>query len=281
MTIAEALAKLHEGFTQVASDFALPEAERVLIFLLDCPRSYIYVNGNDVLPEKTVQQIEKIMRRRRLDEPLAYILGSAYFYNREFKVSPAVLIPRPDTEILVEEVLKREAGERQRFLDLGTGSGCIAAILTEERPLWKCIAIDRSLFALLVAKSNRRSDFALVCADRLSAIKPSHLFDFIVSNPPYIPSSIVEELPKSVRGFEPRVALDGGVKGLDFLRYLAENAALLLKPEGRIYCEIGFDQGDAAPALFTQCRWRDIMVQKDLGGRPRVIRSIRPEGQSI
>jgi len=280
MTLTQALTTLRDAFTPVSGEFALPEAERVLTFLLDCPRSRLYLNGDQDLAPAMVRKLDDIIRRRERDEPLAYILGSAYFYNREFMVTPAVLIPRPDTEILVEEVLKNETGARLRFIDLGAGSGCIAAILTQERPAWQCIAIDRSIAALAVAKKNRKSPYSLVCCDRLEAIGPEGSFDFIVSNPPYIPSPVIPALPVSVRRFEPVVALDGGADGLDFLRYIAENAPLLLKPDGRIYCEIGYDQGDSASAVFKGRAWRDITVNKDLGSRPRVVRATRPGKQS-
>jgi release factor glutamine methyltransferase len=280
MTLTQALTTLRNAFTPVAAECALPEAERVLTFLLDCPRSRLYTDGNDPLPDQTVRQIERIIHRRERDEPLAYILGSAYFYNREFTVSSAVLIPRPDTEILVKEVLNNETRARLRFLDLGAGSGCIAAVLTQERPAWQCIAIDRSMAALAVARMNRRSAFSLVCCDRLSAIRPDGSFDFIVSNPPYIPSPVIGALPVSVRRFEPLGALDGGVDGLDFYRSIADSGALLLKRGGKIYGEIGYDQADAATRIFAGRGWIDITVLKDLGGRPRVVRATRPEKRS-
>jgi release factor glutamine methyltransferase len=258
MTLSQALSHLSNAFSPVAAEFALSEAERVLTFLLDCPRSRIYLSGDQDLAPAMLRTLDDIIRRRKRDEPLAYILGSAYFFNREFSVTPAALIPRPDTEILVEEVLKNETGARLRFIDLGTGSGCIAAILTQERPAWLCIATDRSMAALAVAKKNRRSAFSLVCSDRLEAIGPNGSFDFIVSNPPYIPTPDIATLQESVRCFEPVVALDGGADGLDFFRYFAENAPLLLKPDGRIYCEIGYDQSDSASGIFRGRAWRDI-----------------------
>jgi release factor glutamine methyltransferase len=281
MTLAQALATLRDAFTPVAAEFALPEAERVLTFLLDCPRGRLYTGGDDQLPDETAGRIERIIARRTRDEPLAYILGSAYFYNREFAVTPAVLIPRPDTEVLVEEVLTNEPDARLRFLDLGTGSGCIAAILAQERPAWQCIAIDRSMPALAVAKMNRRSAFSLVCCDRLEAIKPNGLFDFIVSNPPYIPATAIPKLPGSVRGFEPLDALDGGVDGLDYYRYCADSAMVLLKKDGRIYCEIGYDQADAVMGIFCGRGWSDVIMRKDLGNQPRVVRALWPKGQGI
>ena len=281
MTLAQALTALRDAFTPVAAEFALPEAERVLTFLLDCARSRLYTGGNEDLPDEMERRIERIMRRRSLEEPLAYILGSAYFYNREFTVTPSVLIPRPDTEMLIEEVLANEPDCRLRFLDLGTGSGCIAAILTQERPAWRCIAIDRSMAALAIAKLNRRSAFSLVCADRLEAIGPARSFDFIVSNPPYIPAPAIARLPGSVRRFEPLDALDGGVDGLDYFRYLAQNAPIVLASSGRIYSEIGYDQADAAQGIFAGRGWSDITVQKDLGGRPRVVRATWPKEQTV
>jgi release factor glutamine methyltransferase len=276
MTLTQALTALRDSFTPVSGAFALPEAERVLTFLLNCSRSHLYLTGATELPPATAHRIDGIIRRRSTDEPLAYILGSAYFYNREFVVSPEVLIPRPDTEILVEEVLKRETGDGRSFIDLGTGSGCIATVLAEQNPSWHGVAIDLSPNTLLIARRNSRNGFSLVCGDRLSAIRERQVFDFIVSNPPYIQSSALPLLQKSVRDFEPLSALDGGPDGLDFYRYLAIEAGPLLKRSGRIYCEIGFDQGEAAATTFAEQGWTNVKVTKDLGGHPRVVQAIAP-----
>jgi release factor glutamine methyltransferase len=273
MTITNTLQLIQEKLSVVSGEFALPEAERILTFLLNCSRSELYLPQQKELPDVTLKKIQKIIKRRLKNEPLAYIIGSVYFYDREFIVTPEVLIPRPDTEILVEEVLKNEKRGACRFLDMGTGSGCIAAVLTEQNSGWKAVASDISFPALRIAKKNCPESVTLLCGDRLSGIKA--LFDFIVSNPPYIKSQVLPTLDKSVRNFEPLRALNGGPDGLDFYRYLAKAAMPLLKDRGRIYCEIGYDQGKDVPEVFKEKGWKDISITKDFGNRPRVLQAIK------
>ncbi|MBN1129392.1 MAG: peptide chain release factor N(5)-glutamine methyltransferase [Chitinispirillaceae bacterium] len=277
MTISQSLTTLREAFSSFAGEYALSEAERVLTYLLDCPRSQLYLSPAAELPDEIAQALDGIIRRRSRDEPLAYILGSAYFFNREFVVDPSVLIPRADTEILVETVLKNESEKEVRFIDLGTGSGCIATILSSQNPSWRGVAIDHSPAAVSIARRNGKDGFSLLCCDRLTALRSAGTFDFLVSNPPYIKSSAIGNLPKSVGTFEPLAALDGGIDGLDFYRYLAENAPLLLKSGGRIYCEIGYDQGETVPAIFTGRGWVAVNVTRDFGGHQRVMFARRPE----
>lgn len=278
MTILHSLRFIQKKLQPVSGEFALPEAERILTFLLNCSRSELYLAQGKKLPVETAKKIHAVIKRRIKDEPLAYILGGTYFYNREFTVTPDVLIPRPDTEILIEEVLANEPPAARRFLDFGTGSGCIAAVLTEKNSCWKAVATDSSFPALKIARRNCPKDIPFLCCDRLSAIKNNRRqrFDFIVSNPPYIRSSVVPALDKSVRGFEPLQALDGGPDGLDFFRYLAKTAPPLLAECGRIYCEIGYDQGDDVPEIFSLYGWKSISLTNDLGKKQRVLRAIKP-----
>lgn len=275
MTIGESLAYIQNALASSAGEFAIPQAEEILCTLTGLSRSNLYLSSKKQLSDTTEEQIRSIVTRRLSEEPLAYILKSAYFYNREFFVSPSVLIPRPDTETLVEEVLKRESPTARMFLDVGTGSGIIACILTEQRP-WKGIALDLSLGALKVAKKNRRSDIALICSDLFSALKPAHQFDFIVSNPPYIADQSVQELDYGVKAFEPLLALHGGGDGLNFYRQFALHAADYIKKNGYIYCEIGYDQEDVCRKIFETCGWRTVTVTYDLGHNPRVITAMVP-----
>jgi release factor glutamine methyltransferase len=275
MTLHQALQHIQQRLAPASGECALPEAERILTFLLKCSRSELYLSRQKKLPAAVAENIRTIIKRRSTEEPLARILGSAYFYNREFIVTPDVLIPRPDTEILVEEVLNNEAGKTLRFLDMGTGSGCIAAVLAEQNPAWKAAATDISFPALKIAQKNCPKNVALFCADRLSAFKKQMPFDFIVANPPYIRSSVLPTLDKSVRNFEPLRALDGGKNGLDFYQYLATAAPPLLCDGGRIYCEIGYDQEDTVSDIFSLAGWNSVSVTKDLGNRPRVLRAIK------
>jgi release factor glutamine methyltransferase len=270
MTIGEALVHIRDALTPSNGEFALPQTEEILMTITGFDRAHLYMAKNTRLPETSIDKINSIIARRINNEPLAYILGSAYFYDREFNVSPSVLIPRPDTEILIEKVLGQQPATPQRFLDIGTGSGIIASILTEHRP-WKAVAVDISIDALRVARSNRRSSFGLVCSNLFTALKPEHQFDFIVSNPPYIDKKSMSTLDNDVRDFEPHCALSGGEDGLFFYRQFAMQAADFIKKDGCIYCEIGYDQRDACHTIFSTHHWRDIAVTYDLNSHPRVI----------
>ena len=261
------LKNIQSRLSPVAGEFALPEAERILGFLLKRSRSELYLDRkHEPLSPPLAQKIETIIIRRLTNEPLAYILGSAFFYHKEFIVTPDVLIPRPDTEILIEEVLKHEPALRLRFLDIGTGSGCIAATLTEQKQTWHATATDLSFRALTVARKNCGPKASFACVNLVSAIKRKAVFNFIVCNPPYIKTNELPGLQSSVRSFEPLSALDGGDDGLDFYRLLAKTTPPLLLQGGRIYCEIGYDQGETVPDIFRACGWTKIEVTRDYGG---------------
>jgi release factor glutamine methyltransferase len=274
MTTAGLLHNIRVRLAPVAGDFALPEAERILGFLLNCSRSELYLDQRQPAPA-LAQSVEAIIARRLDDEPLAYILGSAFFYDKEFVVSPDVLIPRPDTEILVEEVLKHEPAHHCRFLDIGTGSGCIAAALTGQKTGWRALGVDLSFRALTIARKNCGPRVSFACVNFLSALKIRSCFDFIVSNPPYIKTADLPALQPSVRNYEPKSALDGGIDGLDFYRLMASATPPLLRPGGGIYCEIGYDQGQSVPEIFNASGWTAIEVTRDYGGNPRVVRARR------
>ncbi|MBN1601567.1 MAG: peptide chain release factor N(5)-glutamine methyltransferase [Chitinispirillaceae bacterium] len=276
MTISEALTYLQKALVSSSGELALPHSEEILCTLTGLNRFNLYLSSKKLLSDKTVEQIRMIIERMLSDEPLQYILESAYFYNREFLVSPSVLIPRPDTETLVEAVLKKEKAERKTFLDIGTGSGIIACLLTELKP-WKCVAIDISINALNVAQKNRRSDIAFLCCDLFNALRPLHQFDFIVSNPPYIKDSLVQELDNSVKAFEPHLALRGGDDGLKYYRQIAYHGAQYIRKDGHIYCEIGYDQEEKCKEIFKTYGWRNVTVIYDLGNNPRVITAQVPE----
>lgn len=276
MTISEALSYIQNALMSSSGELAIPHSEEILCTLTGLNRSNLYLSSKVLLSGRTIEQIRVIIERMLSDEPLQYILESAYFYNREFLVSPSVLIPRPDTETLVETVLKKENAERKTFLDIGTGSGIIACTLTELRP-WKCVALDISIDALSVAQKNRRSDIVFLCCDLFSALRPLHQFDFVVSNPPYIKDSLVRELDNSVKAFEPHLALRGGDDGLKFYRQIAYHGAQYIRNDGYIYCEIGYDQEERCKEIFKADGWRNVTVIYDLGNNPRVITAQVPE----
>ena len=277
MTVHDALRYIQSLLQPVIGEYAVPQSEEILETLLKCTRTELYLKSKDHIDQSYINQIDAIIARRLQGEPLQYILGQVYFYSREFIVTPDVLIPRPDTEILVEQVLLHEENRTGSFADIGTGSGIIACILTEENPGWNALAIDLSYRSLLVARQNIRSQVRLLCADLLNSLKPNHRFNFIVSNPPYISDTEMNALDHDVVDFEPHRALFGGTDGLDFYRYLSLQASNWIIKGGTIYCEIGYNQENEVKELFSNNGWREIGIFKDLGGNPRVIRAVVPE----
>ncbi|MDG5814930.1 peptide chain release factor N(5)-glutamine methyltransferase [Chitinispirillales bacterium ANBcel5] len=271
MNRGEALHYIESKITSVSGEFSRPEAESILQNLLKISRTELLLSHAEAIDFQTESRINEILKRRQNHEPLQYILGSTYFYDREFKVNSSVLIPRPDTETLVEAVLNSESSGGKRFIDLGTGSGIIAGILSSHCSRWRGIAADISISALRVARENLGPELSLICADMLKPFKKRKVFDFFVSNPPYISSRDIDFLDKSVIDYEPLSALLGGGDGLDFYRYLAKESSSYLKEGGRIYLEIGYDQSEAVQEILRTEGWEKITLIKDLERRPRVI----------
>lgn len=217
-------------------------------------------------PEHQIEPInfEQVLQRRESHEPLAYILGFREFFGRRFRVDPNVLIPRHETEVLVEEVLKLGSSPLD-VLDIGTGSGCIAITLKLERPEWSLTACDISGGALQIARENAETlgaDVTFRHSDLLEAFEESSA-DVIVSNPPYIDPG--ETLPIEVRGFEPHAALFGGNGGLELYQRLRLEAPRVLRPGGRVFLEIGHTQ-----ALAIQQVFEGAQIIRDLDGNDRV-----------
>ena len=210
------------------------------------------------------------MRLRHV--PLQHIIGHTGFMGLDFKVSRDVLIPRQDTETLVETVLEREKDPAISILDLCTGSGCIAVSLKKLGGYSQVAASDLSDKAIGLAMRNASindAEIRLIKSDLFKDIEGS--FDVIVSNPPYIPTEEIETLSPEVRDHDPRLALDGGSDGLDIYRRIVSECGDVLNTGGRLYMEIGFDQAVAVGALMKEADFRDIEVVKDLAGKDRVI----------
>ena len=249
------------------------DAELLLASTLEMDRVGLYVNFERPLNQKELKNYRDKIRRRALREPVQYILSETEFWSLPFTVNPSVLIPRPDTEVLVEEVLKKISGPA-RVLDAGTGSGIIAVALAHEIKDIQITAIDCSQAALEVARLNAlrnkvesKIDFQLGSLDHL----PLGSFDLIASNPPYIPSGELEELMPEVREYEPRLALDGGLDGLESIRTLVSQAKKSLKVGGSLLVEVGFDQGQKVLSLFEMAGFKNAYARKDYAGVPRVV----------
>jgi release factor glutamine methyltransferase len=251
------------------------EAEWLLCAATGLDRVGLYVNFEKPLSEAELADVRGMVVRRARREPLQYILGTQEFMGLEFAVSPAVLIPRHDTEVLVAEALKR-AGAGSRILDIGVGSGCIAVTLAKQIPDAEVSGGEESAEALAVAEENAARHGVAVRFGRGSLFAPfaGERFDLIVSNPPYIPRADLACLQPEVRDFEPRGALDGGADGLDFYRLIVPAAVDHLCPGGWLLFEVGIDQAAQVRELFAAAGFTDIFVAKDPAGIERVVGGI-------
>jgi release factor glutamine methyltransferase len=259
------------------------EAEVLLAHALRVERLELYLHPERRLTLEERARFRELVQKRRAGTPLAYLLGTVDFLNVTLHVNGATLIPRVETEELVEHILHDVGRPPQladlRFLDLGTGSGAIAIALAKEWPDARAVAIDISYEALALARRNAERNgvadrVAFVCCDWFSAVEgPFHL---IVSNPPYIPSQDLPTLPAEVADYEPRRALDGGPRGLREIERIVREAPRYLQSGGRLYLEIGSPQADDVCRLLERTSaFSHIEVQRDLAGRDRIVRAVR------
>ena len=272
-TFAEALREAVALLSAGDSDSARLDAELLLCEAAGTTRAWLIA-----WPERTLQPAQharflQLVERRAGGEPIAYILGRREFWGLELTVSPETLIPRPDTELLVECTLQALPAHRPIVCaDLGTGSGAIAAALAHERPDWTLIAVERSAGAAAIAAGNARRlqlrQLFVMRADWMNAIAPGSL-DAIVSNPPYVR----DDDPHLQRGdlrFEPRTALAAGESGLDAIRMITTQATYRLRPGGWLAIEHGWDQGGPVRRLLRQAGFQNVTTHRDLAGHERV-----------
>lgn len=252
---------------------AMLEAEILMEAICGISRSRQFSQAADIMTEAQVELFMSALQRRRSGVPLAYITGSRGFWDMELKVSPDVLIPRQDTEILVEQSLVRIPRDAAwQIADLGTGSGAIALAIARERPQCKLIATDYSMAALEIAKENatllRVDNIKFVSGSWCLPLKTHH-FDMIVSNPPYIraddPHLLEGDLPA-----EPRNALASGNDGLDAIRQIIKESITILKNGGWLLLEHGYDQSRAVTDILQHADYKEIFTEKDYGGNDRV-----------
>ncbi|MGH9459553.1 MAG: peptide chain release factor N(5)-glutamine methyltransferase [Thermoanaerobaculia bacterium] len=271
------LASLRERWQVEAARRAidLREVDLLLADALERPLSWILAHDDEAADERVEAALAAAMRRRFGREPLQYVRGRTEFYGRVFVVDARVLIPRPETEILVEQAIRRIAGGRT-IVDVGTGSGCIAISLAIERADLHVVATDMSLGALALARRNAERLDARVrfaASDVLAAIGRARL-GAIVSNPPYIPARDLPTLQPEVRDYEPEIALTPGETGLETIGRIYQEGAAHLDRDGLILLEIGYGQGDAVRALGARYGWT-VELRDDLAGIPRVAISSR------
>ncbi|WP_338667062.1 peptide chain release factor N(5)-glutamine methyltransferase [Pseudodesulfovibrio methanolicus] len=253
-------------------------AELLAAHALDCSRLTLNLERGRVLTDDEYAAVNALVTRREAGEPVAYILGSREFYGLDFAVSPAVLIPRPETEHIVEAVEQTFSRDQSFcFADLGTGSGILAVTIAVLFPNAQGVAVDVSPAALAVAKANARAHNV---ADRLEFHQADFTretvkgaFDLVVSNPPYVSESEFAAASPEVTAFEPIGALVSGPDGLDHIRAMLPGVATMLKPGGRFFMEIGYDQAKMIIDIIIDKypRFEGVGVKKDLSGRDRVV----------
>ncbi|HUO82045.1 MAG TPA: peptide chain release factor N(5)-glutamine methyltransferase [Gammaproteobacteria bacterium] len=255
-----------------ASDSARLDAELLLAFALERSRSQLHAWPERTPTQTEAERFRTLVARRRAGAPVAYLTGRCEFFSLPLAVDAAVLIPRPETELIVELALARiPANARLRILDAGTGSGAIALAIAGERPRCRIVASDISSAALAVAKRNAErlaaGRLAFVAGDWLAPFA-ARSFDLIVSNPPYVPDADPHLEQGDIRA-EPRLALAAGIDGLDAIRIIAREAPRCLRPDGWLILEHGYDQREAVADILKRSGFRNLQAARDLGGRAR------------
>lgn len=254
------------------------EAREIICFVTGKTREQLLADRQLYVGDAVIQAVEKLKERCLAGEPLAYIIGEWSFYGLDLDVDEAVLIPRMDTETVVTEVIRylKPLG-KARLLDLCSGSGCIGLAVASRCPAVSVLGVELSEEAQRVNRQNiRRNGLSLrvICASGDVRQPPEAnmgVFDCIVCNPPYIPTKDCETLDISVREHEPRMALDGGADGLDFYRAVTANWTGVLRPDGRLFFEVGIGQAESVAELMRQAGFTDLAFTEDSGGIPRVV----------
>lgn len=276
-TIRRVIAWATEDLKKRGSTSPRLDVELLLCKVLKLDRVHLVIDADRPLDKAELAEYRGLHQRRRAGEPVAYLLGVREFYGRPFRVDRRVLIPRPDTETLVEGALARtrRVSLSARVLDLCTGSGCVAISLARERPTTRVLGVDVSEGALAVARENALRLGAInagfLRSDLFAALPPGARFDLITANPPYIPDPEIPALQPDIRDFEPRLALSGGPDGLDLVRRIVADAPAWLDEGGVLALEIGAGQAPDVSALLTRAGFVDVSRARDLGGHERVV----------
>ncbi|HEX6729760.1 MAG TPA: peptide chain release factor N(5)-glutamine methyltransferase [Pyrinomonadaceae bacterium] len=278
VTIEQALREASETLERAGVPESRREASSLLAHVLQRDRGFLIAHSKDELRDELFGIFCEYIRRRATGEPSQYVTGIQDFYGRSFLVTPDVLIPRPETELLVDAAYNHLVNPTLPFsiCDVGTGSGCIIITLLHQLQNARGIGVDVSQAAIAVAQENADAHkvtdrLTFTVSDCFNAL-PKHLsFDLIVSNPPYVSAAALPGLQREVRDYEPRVALSPGLDGLSMIRRLLEGAPGFLKDDGLLVMEIGFDQAEATETLIESKVWDLVEIVPDLAGIPRIV----------
>ncbi|MEG0180416.1 MAG: peptide chain release factor N(5)-glutamine methyltransferase [Terrisporobacter sp.] len=277
MTIKEILIKYSSELEAISSTPRLDVEILLQKALGDVDRLYIHLNLEKSLSEEEEKIFINYINERLNNRPIAYIVGNREFMGMDFYVKEGVLIPRPDTEVLVEEIIELSKDKGSiNILDIGTGSGAITISLAKYLPQATVTSVDISEIALEVGNKNAISNNVdnrtrFIQSNLFSALDNNEKFDIIVSNPPYIRKKDIESLEKQVKDFEPYTALEGGEDGLDFYRQITEQGKLYLKDNGILAYEVGHDQSEDVSKIMHTNGYTNIYTKKDLPGIDRVV----------
>lgn len=254
------------------------EANSLLAFALEKDKTFLVAHSEYELSEAEQIRFQDFLQRRARREPLQYITGRQEFYGLEFELTPDVLIPRPETELIVENAVKiLNDKENPLFCEIGTGSGCISVSILNEVKNSRAIGLDISASALKITEKNAgrhnvSERIELKISDVFAALK-NEKFDLIVSNPPYVPLREIETLQAEVRDFEPINALTDKRDGLSIIEKIVYESPFFLKPDGFLLMEIGFNQSEKVSRMFSQEIWRFVEILPDLQGIPRMVKA--------
>jgi len=276
ISIADALLNATSSLRNAGVSEPRREASSLLSHVIQRDRTFLISHAEHQINSEEFESFGAVLERRAGGEPLQYITGQQDFYGRVFRVSPDVLIPRPETELLVESALELLNSSDGYICDVGTGSGCIAISVLCERPGARAVAVDISTAALSFAQQNAddlgvKDRIEFLVSDCFSSVPITSAFDLIVSNPPYIDLDVVAGLQREVRDHEPMIALTPGPDGLAIIRRLINDAPRFLREDGHLLLEIGFDQGDVVQEMVEKTVWELTDIRPDLQGIPRIV----------
>lgn len=269
-TICSARAKGRELLKNAGIDTYALDTDLLLMHALKIDKNVLLTNPNQPIDKIAATDFQNLLESRLRHKPIQYILGKCEFMSLEFIVNENVLLPRPDTEILVETILSKE--KSANGLEIGVGSGCISISLAYYGENITMLGVDISPDAVEIARKNQKEgQVEFRTSDLFENVPRGTFFDFVVSNPPYIKAGDIGGLGMQVKDYEPKIALDGGVDGLEFYRQIVRQAKEYLAERGRIYFEIGHDQGLDVKNILVEAGFDNIKVVKDLAGRDRVV----------